>query len=113
MEKFSALGFSDHETRMLADAYQAVTKAEMWEYLKLSSTPGKDGFMFSKDIELALITAEMTHGHSGASFAWVMRQMEAIAKGGWAGWANRMRYLRSMQQLRHEEELCKMRAHHH
>jgi hypothetical protein len=111
MEKFSALGFDAHETKMLADAYQAVTKADMWEYLKLSSTPGKDGFMFSKDIELALITAEMQYGgHSGASFAWVMRQMEAIAKGSWQEWANRVRYVQSTKQLRHEEELCKIRA---
>jgi hypothetical protein len=112
MESFTALGFSDTEARMLADAREAVTKADMWDYLKLSSTPGKDGFMFSKDIELALITAEMTHGHSGASFAWVMRQMEAIAKGGWYPWASRMRYLRSMEQLRHEEQLAKLRSGH-
>jgi hypothetical protein len=114
MESFLALGFDTHESTMLADAYQAVTKADMWEYLRLPTTPGKDGFMFSKDIELAAIAFEMQYqGHSGSSYAWVMRQMEAIAKGGWTGWANRMRYLRSMQQLRHEEELSKMRARHH
>lgn len=111
METYRALGFTDNEATMLADAFQAVTKADMWEYLRLPTTPGKDGFMFSKDIELALINAEMQYqGYSGASYAWVMRQMEAIAKGGWTEWSNRMRYVRSMEQLRHEEELSKVRA---
>lgn len=111
METFMALGFDAHESTMLADAHQAVTKADMWEYLKLPDTPGKDGFMFTPAIELALITAEMQYqGHSGASFAWVMRQMEAIAKGSWQEWANRIRYVKSMEKLRHEEELCKVRA---
>lgn len=113
MERFTALGFDAHEATMLADAYAAVTTADMWEYLKLSSTPGKDGFMFSKDIELAMITAAMQYdGHSGASYAWVLRQMESIAKGGWDAWVNRIRYLKSMAQLRHEEELAKIRSGH-
>jgi hypothetical protein len=39
-----------------------------------------------------------------------MRQMEAIAKGGWEPYANRIRLVKSTQQLRHEEELAKIRA---
>jgi hypothetical protein len=113
MERFTALGYDVHEAKMLADAYQAVTKADMWEYLRLPTTPGKDGFMFSKDIELAMINAEMQYGgHSGASYAWVLRQMEAIAKSSWEEWANRIRYVKSMEQLRHEEQICKSRNGH-
>lgn len=111
MEKFTAVGFDAHDSMMLADAEQAVTKADLWEYLRLPTTPGKDGFMFSKDIELAMINAEMKYqGHSGASYAWTMRQMEAIAKGGWSAWANRIRLVKSTHQLRHEEEVAKIRA---
>jgi hypothetical protein len=101
MERFTALGFSQHEAMLLQDAYEAVTKADMWEYLRLPTTPGKDGFMFSPSIELAAISAEMQYqGHSGASYAWVLRQMEAIAKGTWDGWANRMQTLHSLKQGR-------------
>ena len=111
MAKFTALGFRDHEATMLQDAYDAVTKSDMWEFLRLKSTPGPDGFMFSPAIELAAINAEMTfQGHSGASYAWTMRQMEAIAKGGWAAWANRIRMVKAAQQLRHEENLARIRS---
>jgi hypothetical protein len=111
MERFTALGFDTREATMLADAYDAVTRAEMWEYLRLPTTPGKDGFMFSTAIELSLISAEMHYGgHSGSSFAWVMRQMESIAKGGWTDWVKRVRYLKSTKQPCHEEEVSKIRA---
>jgi hypothetical protein len=111
MERFIALGFDTDQATMLADAEQAVTKAGLWEYLRLESTPGKDGFMLSTDIELAMINAEMTYrSHSGASYAWTMRQMEAIAKGGWEPYANRIRLVKSTEQLRHEENLSRIRA---
>lgn len=102
LESFTSLGFDDHEARMLKDAHSAVFKADKWEYLRDPTTPGKDGFIFCKDIELSHILAEMEYqGHTGASFAWVMRQMEAIAKGSWDDWANRMRYLKSAQSHSH------------
>jgi len=111
MNRFTPLGFDTHEARMLQDAYDAVTKADMWEYLKLPSTPGKEGFMFNTDIELATINLEMTYtGHSGASHAWVMRQMEAIAKKGWETYANGVREQRAMKQLRSEETAARERS---
>ena len=111
MNQFTPLGFDTHEARLLQDAYDAVTKADMWEYLKLPSTPGKEGFMFNADIELTAINYEMTYtGHSGASHAWVMRQMEAIAKKGWASYANAVREQRSLKQLRAEEAAARRRV---
>jgi hypothetical protein len=111
MERFLSLGFSDHESRMLADAYDAVTKSDMWEYLRLPTTPGKDGFMFCHDIELAAIACEMKYqGHSGASYAWTLRQMEAIAKGGWTAYANRIRIAKARDQLKHEEAMARIRS---
>lgn len=111
MEKFTSIGFTEHEAVMLADAHQAVTQTELWDYLRHPSTPGPDGFMLSSAIELAMINAAMTfQGHSGASYAWTMRQMEAIAKGGWEPYANRIRMVKATQQLRHEENLARIRA---
>lgn len=111
MDRFLSLGFDEYRATMLADAYQAVTKADMWEYLRLPTTPDKDGFMLSSAIELAAINAEMQfQGHSGASYAWTIRQMEAIAKGGWEAYANRIRASKATEQLRHEENLAKIRA---
>lgn len=111
MDKFIALGFDAHQADMLADAYQAITTADMWEYMRRPSVPGPDGFMFSPAIELAAINAEMKYdGHSGASYAWTMRQMEAIAKGGWEPYANRIRAVKATEQLRHEENLARIRA---
>ena len=111
MERYTSLGYTEHEATMLADAFEAVTKADMWEYLRLPSTPGKDGFMFNPAIELAAINSEMTYtGHSGGSYAWTLRQMEAIAKGGWEAYANRIRMVKATEQLRHEEEMTRIRA---
>lgn len=110
MDRFTSLGFSEHEAGMLADAYRAVTKADMWEYLRSPAAPDDAGFMLSNAIELAAINAEMKHGHSGASYAWTMRQMEAIAKGGWDAYANRIRTTKATTQLRHEEAMAKLRA---
>jgi hypothetical protein len=110
MESFLSLGFSAHEVALLADAHQAITKADLWEYMRLPSTPGKDGFMFSSAIELALINAEMKASHSGASYAWTMRHMERIAKDGMTPWANALRAAQSLEQLRHEEALTRIRA---
>jgi hypothetical protein len=111
MNKFTPLGFNAHEAHMLQDAYDAVTATDMWDYLKLPSTPGKDGFMFSNSIELAVINAAMTYdGHSGASYAWVMRQLEAIAKRGWDTYANEIRAKRSLAQLRAEEAAARTQS---
>jgi hypothetical protein len=108
MQRFLSLGFSDHESRMLADAYDAVTKSDMWEYLRLPTTPGKEGFMFCHDIELAAIASEMKYqGHSGASYAWTLRQMEAIAKGGWESYASRIRMVKAPK---HEDAMERIRS---
>jgi len=111
MERFTSLGYTQHEATMLSDAYDAITSANLWEYFRRPTTPGKDGFMFSTDPELSAVEARMMFkGHSGASYAWTLRQMEAIAKGGWEAYANRIRTVKSTAQLRHEEEISRIRA---
>jgi len=111
MERFTNLGFSTSDATMLADAYEAVSRANLWDYLARPSTPGPDGFMLASDFELSAIAARMMFkGHSGASYAWTLRQMEYIAKGGWDAYANRIRAQKANEQLRHEEAMAKIRA---
>jgi hypothetical protein len=67
------------------NAHKAITLTENWEYLR-TFVPEK-GFMFSKSHELDQIALEMrkdpiSHNHSGASYAGIMRIMEFIAKNG-------------------------------
>ncbi len=82
--------FSWHpDATLLADAYKAVSLAEAWPFLRDESPPEDKGFMFwghptVKQIETKM---EMLDAHSGASFGWTLRQMEAIAKLGWEAWA--------------------------
>ena len=86
MDMFTELGYSPEEAIMLKDAYVAITNADLWDYMKKPSTPGKDGFMFSTDHELVILSRYMKYdGHSGASYAWTMRVMESIAKNGMEG----------------------------
>ena len=111
MERFTTLGFSTSDATMLADAYEAVSRADLWDYLARPSTPGPDGFMLASDFELSAISARMMFkGHSGASYAWTLRQMEYIAKGGWEAYAARVQAHKAQEALRHEEELMRVRA---
>jgi hypothetical protein len=76
--------FTDYEdSNDLTDAYNAVTQADAWEWLKKDTTPGIDGFMFCRDPVLDKISSFMKVEHSGASMSHVMRHMEFIAKEGW------------------------------
>jgi hypothetical protein len=80
---FAGFNLCDNEKEMLTDAYKAVTAANAWQFLK-TYTP-ENGFMFSQHPVLEQINTHMTFkGHSGSSYGFVMRTMEAIAKNGWA-----------------------------
>lgn len=66
---------------IIQDARNAVTKAKLWDWLATYEPEKDKGFMFSDHPNLRLIEAEMTYkGHSGASFATVMRVMQSMAK---------------------------------
>ena len=76
------------ERHFLEDAYKAVDSTGMWECI--AKDPGEGGFMFSQAPELKTIGAAMKHydDHSGASFGWTMRVMQAIAQKGWYVWVS-------------------------
>lgn len=75
-----------HTREMLDLTYQAVTNTDSWGFMK-TFVPAEDaGFMFSSHPQLSKITWECEKlgcGHSGGSWGFAMRHMEAIAKNGW------------------------------
>jgi hypothetical protein len=84
---FKLIPISDWEREMLEDAYQAVTKAKRWDFLRRTDVPGPNGFMLSDWPQMKEIDSFMEYqGHSGASYGCTMRVMEAIAKRGWDVW---------------------------
>jgi len=84
---FTTLGLATYEVTMLDDAYRAVSKVPGgWEYLARPDVPAGGSFMFGPETPiLTAINDAMTfRGHSGGTYGLTMRQMEFIAKKGWA-----------------------------
>lgn len=78
---FSNMEYSNE----LDDAYKAVSIAEAWDWLRTFND--SHGFVFCTDPMMLKINRNIRYdGHSGASFAWVMREMEFIAKHGWTAY---------------------------
>ena len=78
MIDYISLGYSQSEQEMLEDAYQAIEKTNMWDYMKKDPT---GGYMFTDDEQLRIINRNLEYqGHSGSSFGWTMRTMQQIAK---------------------------------
>jgi hypothetical protein len=76
--------YPDNEARMLQDADDAITQCNLWDWLGSYITQDGRGFMFGNNPNLDRINNAMKYqGHSGSSYAWTMRCMEAIAKDGW------------------------------
>jgi hypothetical protein len=91
---YVSIGYTEHEKEMLADAEQAIEKADMWEYMKEEPRDG-GGYMFSDDAELKAIYKNIKYdGHSGSSMGWTMRQMQQLARLGideFCAWKSGMR----------------------
>lgn len=73
----------------LKSAHKAVTRCELWNWLQVYKPEEDKGFMFTRDVlELDRLNKELMKdpvngGHSGSSYACVMRNMEFIAKNGY------------------------------
>ena len=65
------------------DMWSAITKTETWT--QMATDPGPGGFSWSKAPHIATIQAALVDrvGHSGASMASTMREMQRLAKIGW------------------------------
>ena len=69
------------ESEMLQDARDAITKCDLWDWLKTYTPEDGKGFMFTSHPNLDRISAAMKYtGHSGASYGFTMRKMEQEAK---------------------------------
>jgi len=82
--------FADEWSRpYLKSAHQAISRCELWNWLQVYKPKEDRGFMFSRNVpELDRLNEEMMKdpvngGHSGASYACTMRNMEFIAKNGY------------------------------
>jgi hypothetical protein len=85
MIDYVSLGYTTDEQEMLQDAYDAIEKANMWEYMKQEPSGGA-GYTFTDDEELRAINRHLEYnGHSGFSFGWTMRTMQNIARLGEEG----------------------------
>ena len=82
---FSFLNDPAYQRNMLADAYQAVTAAGLWDFFNFQTPPDNTGYMFWDSPELNRVQQHMKllDHHSGASFSLTMRHMQAIARDGW------------------------------
>ncbi len=78
-------GFSNSSIKYLQDAYDAITKLNLWKELSEFIPNEEEGFMFTSHPLLHKINSEMKllSSHSGSSYGYVMRNMELIAKNGW------------------------------
>ena len=76
-------------------AHQAISRCELWNWLHNFEPEEDKGFMFTRDVpELKRLNNELQKdpvngGHSGASYAITMRNMEYIAKNGYDAFKNR------------------------
>jgi hypothetical protein len=96
--------YSEFESMMFRDAYEAISKCNLWEWLRTYSPEKDKGFMFSEHPNLTRINKSMKFdGHSGASYAITMRVMESIAKNGWEA-------LKSQAQQKNSPCPCRSQA---
>lgn len=73
---------NDRDRAMFANAWQAITLTENWDFVKADI----ESFMWSDDPRIDIISSKMEalgyNGHSGASFGYTMRTMQYIARNG-------------------------------
>ena len=77
--------YRTNECEMLHDAYKAITECNLWDWMEHYVPHKNEGFMFAHHPNLDRLSDSIKYqGHSGSSYGWTMRTMEAIAKsGGW------------------------------
>jgi len=81
---FSFMSSNKMWPKSLSNAYQAITRLNLWDFMKTEVPPTDCGYMFWRHPNLNQISEAIADdGHSGASFACCMRNMELIAKRGW------------------------------
>ena len=71
----------------LLDMAQTTTRLGLWDWFKTENPPGDSGYMFWGHPNVNKISNGLKDNqHSGATFGYCMRQMQAIAKQGFETW---------------------------
>jgi hypothetical protein len=84
MEPNFAEIYMSYEVVMIQDAYDTIKRLGLWEWFGTFEPHPNEGFMFTADINVAMIGTEMKFdGHSGSTFGWTMRVVHDIARQGW------------------------------
>ena len=88
---------NDFEREFLKSAHKAISKCELWEWLRIYIPHEDKGFMWSLSPELDRINEELmkdpiNNNHSGFSYGMVMRIMEYIAKNGYESYKHQIKY---------------------
>ena len=71
------------------DMCDTVTRLGLWEWYRTYNPPEDSGFMYSSHSNVEAICNGLSDDcHSGATFGYCMRLMQAIAKRGFDNWNN-------------------------
>ena len=89
--------FSAYEATLYADADQAITKLDLWNWLAGFTPKRTEGWMFTTHPNIEKISSEMKlfDAHSGASFAVTLQNMKYIAMVGWPSYVSQVKLRRS------------------
>ena len=93
MDLSLCIRMSENDKLMVQAGIDAVTGAEMWDWLKTYEPDEGKGFMYSDHPNLDKINSRMYklyNGHSGSSYGWTMRQLQFIAKNGFNAYVDIM-----------------------
>ena len=81
-------------TRTTKNICEAITRNNLWTWVRNYTPPENEGFMFCNHSNLKLIEnddAVYADGHSGSSWACSMRGAACIAKVGWVVYCQKMK----------------------
>lgn len=71
----------------LKDMADTVDRLELWDWFKNDSPPEDSGYMYWRHPNINKISNGLSNNdHSGATFGYAMRCMQAIAKQGFDNW---------------------------
>ena len=71
----------------LLDMAETTTRLGLWEWFRTEDPPGGKGYMYWGHPNVSKINNGLKNNeHSGATFGYCMRQMQAIAKKGFDIW---------------------------
>lgn len=82
--------YEKNDVEMIQDAYDTIHRLGLWDWFGEFHPHPNEGFMFTSDINIAIIGNEMKlkDSHSGASFGFTMTLVHDIAKNGWENHKN-------------------------